>query len=131
MLNAPIPPVPLPPTPAPARPVQVRPISPDPETAHRDHRIQEFVRRPEFPELFREAVRRFRALPPKKRKPRKPVQQIRSNAQLAKRRMQRGFSAYPMFAHLLELKQNHNGSEVPEMLPRWPIKGTRLMIIIY
>ena len=53
---APIPPVPLPL----AQPV----LKPDPETERRQ-RVQEFIEHPEFLSLFREAVRRFQALPPK------------------------------------------------------------------
>src|SRR5579859_6085003 len=57
---APIPPVPLPP-----------------------RRVQELLEHPELPSLFREAVRIWKALPPKGNK------QVRSNEQLAKRRPQR------------------------------------------
>src|SRR5579859_6479021 len=57
---APIPPVPLPP-----------------------RRVQELLEHPELPSLFREAVRIWKALPPKGNK------QVRSNEQLAKRRTQR------------------------------------------
>src|SRR5579859_7634816 len=89
---APIPPVPLPP----AQPIQApaHPVSPDPETERRQ-RVQEFIRHPEFLSLFREAVRRFHALPPKTlpsrtRKPRKDQRvRVRSNDQVAKRLTQR------------------------------------------
>src|SRR5579859_5497442 len=82
MFNAPIPPVPLPP----AQPIQApaSPASPDPETERR-RRVQELIHNPEFPSLFREAVRIFQALPQKPRKD----QRVRSNEQIAKRRTQR------------------------------------------
>src|SRR5579859_1525593 len=90
MLDAPIPPVPL----LLAQPIQVppHPDSSDPETSRRDQQVQELLRHPEFPGLFREAVRRFQALPLKKRKPQKPRMdqaRVRSNDQIAKRRTQR------------------------------------------
>src|SRR5579859_2058275 len=89
---APIPPVPFPL----AQPV----LKPDPETERR-LRVQVFIEHPEFLSLFREAVRRFQALPPKTlpprtRKPRKDQRvrvrvrvRVRSNEQVAKRLMQR------------------------------------------
>src|SRR5579859_2299935 len=70
-------------------PVTLPPFSSDPE---RFRRVQELVRHPEFPGLFREAVRRFQAPPLKKLKPQKQRMdqaRVRSNDQIAKRRMQR------------------------------------------
>src|SRR5579859_3421612 len=83
MFNAPIPPVPLPPE----QPIQApaRPASLDPEISGQVQRVQELIHHPELPGLFREAVRIFQALP---QKPWKDPR-IRSNVQLAKRRMQR------------------------------------------
>src|SRR5579859_1193939 len=80
---APIPPVPFPL----AQPV----LKPDPETERR-RQVQEFIEHPEFLSLFREAVRRFQALPPKTlpprtRKPQKDQRvlvRVRSNEQVTK-----------------------------------------------
>jgi hypothetical protein len=76
---APIPPVPLPPT----RPIptQAPSVNSDSE-AHRARRVQELLGHPELPDLFKEVVRIWKALPPKR------IKQIRSDKQIAKRRPQ-------------------------------------------
>lgn len=92
MLNAPIPPVPLPPL-QPGVQVPAHPVSPDPEISRQVQRVQELLRHPELPGLFREAVQRFQALHPTQQtlQTRQKDQRVRvrSNVQLAKRRIPR------------------------------------------
>jgi hypothetical protein len=90
----------------------------------RVQRVQELIHHSELLRLFRETIRRFQILLPKKRKPQTLCkdQQVRAwNAQRVRVRSNvlynsrsvacGGFNTNLTFAHQLELKQNYDGSE--------------------
>src|SRR5579859_7819350 len=132
MLNVPIPPLPLPP----AQPIQApaRPISPDPGTSRRIQRVQELLHHPQLPVLFREAVRRFQALPLKIRNPTRRgwINEYKYDRMYNSQSILcRGFNACLTSARLLELKQNHDAFEPLERLPHWLRRGITFSLLMY